>query len=203
MNCSKCHEELTSEASFCPSCGTKARGSSGAAAGECSGCGSPLDPGSSVCGACGKVNDAIGIGEKTKLTMNIGGKTKTFNLGDIGNLGVTVNTGDSSKALNLRSLGKVTSSATEHIKPGSGKKSKTVAVVLALFLYGFPTWVYTYQKDKSKLLISLVLVIATLLIGAAVHAPGIIGVTTTAIWIWAIVLAFKREKMFYSEYGMQ
>jgi|GEM_PF-5099203 len=201
MTCFKCNETLDASASFCPSCGAKV-GASAATnpSGECESCGTLLAPGSSVCDACGKVNDAIGVGEKTKLTMNIGGKTKTFNLGDIGNLGVTLNTGDSSKALNLRALGKAANSAAERVKPGSGKKSKIVAIILAFF-YGFPTWIYTYGKDKLKIWGSIAVSAVVGGVGGAVHLPGLVAIPLAGAWIWSIVLACSRPKEFYSEYG--
>jgi hypothetical protein len=146
------------------------------------------------------VNDAIGIGEKTKLTMNFGGKTKTFNLGDIGNLGVTVNTGDSSKALNLRALGKVAGTASESVRPGSGKKSKIVAIFLAFF-YGFPSWIYTYRADKLKLWASLVVAGAFATLCGAIHKPGLATLPFVIIWVWGFILAIKRPKGFYANYG--
>lgn len=203
MKCSKCDDTLAPRASFCASCGTRAGTSSTISSGECSGCGSPLEPGSSVCGACGKINDAIGIGEKTKLTMNFGGKTKTFNLGDIGNLGFNLNTGDSSKTLNLRALGKATVKASERVTPGSGKKSKVVAIVFALFLWGLPSWIYTYQKDKWKLWLSLGGIATGVVIAVVVHVLWVYPLVLFASWIWAIILAFVRGKEFYSEYGIR
>ncbi len=68
------------------------------------------------------------------------------------------------------------------------RKSKTTAVLLAVFL-GFWTWVYTYtQVDSWKFWLNLVLSVLTL---------GIWGIVA---WIWAIIDASVRPSAWYENF---
>jgi hypothetical protein len=181
---------------------------------RCEGCGYVLDPGVNVCPACGRVSEIVGQGEKTKLTINFGNKAKTLNLGTVGNLGVSIKTGDSSQVINVRKLGEATKKGAETITPGSGKKSKIIAIILAIF-YGFPTWIYTYSKDKAKFWLFWLFIIA----GAALAGVGAnlksnyvvtpggrtlmaIGYSIDALtYFWPLVTVIRRPWSFYKDFG--
>ena len=69
----------------------------------------------------------------------------------------------------------------------AGGKSKTTAVLLAVFL-GFWTWLYTYRKDAWKFWLNLGLSVITL---------GLYGIVAS---IWAIVDAARRPSAWYDSY---
>jgi RNA polymerase subunit RPABC4/transcription elongation factor Spt4 len=196
MNCTNCKQHIDDKASFCSKCGTSVgvfNETPESAQVVCAGCGAPLSPGSSTCAVCGRANDVTGTGEKTKLTFNIGNKTKTLNLGDVGNLGFTVKTGDKARAINLRNAAKAASKASESVKPGGTKRSKVIAVILAI--YGPLTWIYTYKYDKSKLWTGLGLFVVG---GIAAKFGGF--VLIAGVYLWAFILAATRGDEFYKNY---
>jgi hypothetical protein len=103
----------------------------------------------------------------------------------------------------------------------SGGKSKTTAVLLAVFLSAW-TWVYTWKVNSKKFLIALGLWVVQIIIffvsaGQAAsrltcttanecsyqvgHDAGIIllaWLISLGIWIWAIVDASTKSQEFYS-----
>ena len=68
-------------------------------------------------------------------------------------------------------------------RPAAGRKSKTTAILLAVF-FSFFTWLYTYREDGAKfwggLAISIVFFPAT--------------------WIWAIVDTVSKNDEWYADY---
>ncbi len=68
-------------------------------------------------------------------------------------------------------------------------KSKTVAIVLAV-IFGFWTWLYTYDyaTDKKKFWINLVLSVLTL------------GFWTLVAWIWAIIYTATKPDEYFTLY---
>lgn len=86
--------------------------------------------------------------------------------------------------------------ATAVICPSCGTsvgalKSKTVAVLLAVFL-SFWTWIYTYKKDAVKFWIGLV---AGLGLGFLT-----MGITAVIVWVWAIIDVAVKPESFYQQY---
>ena len=74
-------------------------------------------------------------------------------------------------------------------------KSKTVAVLLAIFL-SFCTWLYTYDRDKSKFWIGLGVGVASIILTAVgIGAIGVIG-----IYIWAIIDSATKAEGWYRDY---
>jgi predicted nucleic acid-binding Zn ribbon protein len=69
----------------------------------------------------------------------------------------------------------------------TGRKSKTTAVLLAVFL-GFWAWLYTYKKDGRKFWLNLGLTVVTI---------GFYGIIA---WIWAIVDTARRPQEWYESY---
>jgi hypothetical protein len=65
--------------------------------------------------------------------------------------------------------------------------NKTVAIVFAV-LFGFFSWLYTYERDSAKFWVNLVLSIVTLGLWA------IIG------WIWAIIDMTSKSSDYYNYY---
>ncbi len=68
-----------------------------------------------------------------------------------------------------------------------GQKSRSVAIILAVF-FGLWSWLYTYQRDKLKFWINLVVALITL---------GFWGFVS---WIWAIIDAAAKPASYYSGY---
>ena len=107
-----------------------------------------------------------------------------------------------------------------------GGKSKTTAVLLAVFL-GSWTWVYTWKKDKAKFLIcfglSMLSVCAYIILFALIYNSaansyygssdlstytGIMGVSQIcsvvwgiAVWLWAVINSAVRPSEWYEHYG--
>jgi hypothetical protein len=82
-----------------------------------------------------------------------------------------------------------------------GQKDKTVAILLAVFL-SFWTWLYTFDKDKTKFWIGLGvtggLFFLTL---TGIRAFGIFWLPSAlGFWIWAIVDTAGRSQSWYSDY---
>ena len=69
----------------------------------------------------------------------------------------------------------------------AGRKSKTTAVLLAVFL-SYWTWLYTYKKSTWKFWLNLGLSIVTL------------GVWWIVAWIWAIIDTVRRPSKWYESY---
>lgn len=67
-------------------------------------------------------------------------------------------------------------------------KSKTTAVILAIFLGTF-TWLYTYKYDAWKFWLGTVVSLLTL------------GVSGLLFTVWAIIEASSRPDSFYANYG--
>lgn len=99
------------------------------------------------------------------------------------------------------------------------KRSKTVAVVLAVFL-SFWTWAYTWREDKVKFWIGLGVETVLLVLGIATatarriasaqlgvthprHGPilGLFFLVAFGIWIWAIVDQARKSPEWYAAYG--
>jgi RNA polymerase subunit RPABC4/transcription elongation factor Spt4 len=103
----------------------------------------------------------------------------------------------------------------------SGGKSKTTAVVMAIFLSAW-TWVYTWKANKNKFWIAVCLWVVQIIIffvgaseasaklvcnpqgGACTFKTGSVGIILFAylislgIWIWAIVDASTKSQAFYA-----
>jgi hypothetical protein len=69
----------------------------------------------------------------------------------------------------------------------TGTRSKTVAVLLAVFL-SFFSWLYTYEKDATKFWVNLGLTVVSL------------GLWSFIAWIWAIVDTASKPETFYKNY---
>jgi hypothetical protein len=83
----------------------------------------------------------------------------------------------------------------------ASNKSKTVAVLLAVFL-GFFTWLYTYRTDSWKFWLALgvfianfVLIIITLGIWVLVSWAVAVG-----LWVWAIIDVAMKPNEWYERY---
>ncbi len=72
--------------------------------------------------------------------------------------------------------------AKSNFKP---KRSKTTAVILAVFLC-FWTWAYTYKYDAWKFWLNLILSFTIIWIPFA--------------WIWAIIDAANKDKKIFEDY---
>ena len=86
-------------------------------------------------------------------------------------------------------------------RPAAGAKSKTAAILLAIFL-GFFTWLYTYREDSAKFWIVAGVSIVNFILGIA--TAGIwffigffIGI---GLWIWAIVDTASKSDEWYATY---
>ena len=86
-------------------------------------------------------------------------------------------------------------------RPAAGAKSKTAAILLAIFL-GFFTWLYTYREDSAKFWIVAGVSIVNFILGIA--TTGIwffigffIGI---GLWIWAIVDTASKSDEWYATY---
>ena len=86
-------------------------------------------------------------------------------------------------------------------RPAAGAKSKTAAILLAVFL-GFFTWLYTYREDSAKFWIVAGVSIVNFILGIA--TAGIwffigffIGI---GLWIWAIVDTASKSDEWYATY---
>ena len=62
--------------------------------------------------------------------------------------------------------------------------SKTTAVVLAV-LFGTWTWLYTYERDKTKFWVNIALTVVTFTIWSVVA------------WIWAIIDTTSKSDEYY------
>ena len=81
-------------------------------------------------------------------------------------------------------------------EPGTVRKDKAVAILLAVFL-SFFTWLYTYRRDAWKFWLGLGL---NLTIFNPVWTWIILFVPNFGIWIWAIVDAAVKPREFYESY---
>ncbi len=98
--------------------------------------------------------------------------------------------------------------------PVAAAKDKTVAILLAallgfFFLSGFWTWLYTYERDKSKFWIGLGVVwggfiggwiLGVLTLGILLFVPILALFAGLGISIWAVVDAASRPDSFYRMY---
>ena len=74
------------------------------------------------------------------------------------------------------------------LSAGARPKSKTAAVLLAVFLT-FWTWCYTYKRDAWKFWLNLVLSVVTLGIWAV-----------TVAWLWAIIDVAVKPSEYYAQF---
>ena len=79
---------------------------------------------------------------------------------------------------------------------GNTSKSKTTAVLLAVFLGGW-TWLYTYQKDSWKFWLGIVL---SLIVFNPLWSWLLLFIPNVAIWIWAIIDVSIKSNEFYLNY---
>jgi hypothetical protein len=79
-----------------------------------------------------------------------------------------------------------------------GGKSKTTAVVLAVFL-SFWTWLYTYKTDAWKFWVGLAVWLLIAL--PLTFAYGVGFLFTLGINIWAIIDASVKPREYYTGYG--
>lgn len=66
-------------------------------------------------------------------------------------------------------------------------KDRTIAIILAV-LFGFWTWVYTYQVDSWKFWVNLAVTTVTC------------GIWGLGAWIWAIIDVASRPQEFYDNF---
>ena len=66
------------------------------------------------------------------------------------------------------------------------RKDKSVAILLAFFVTYLATWIYTWEVDKIKFWIGLIVTFT--------------GVGIIICYIWAIILAISRPNEFYANY---
>jgi hypothetical protein len=102
-----------------------------------------------------------------------------------------------------------------------GAKSKTTAVLLAVFL-SFWSWLYTFKRDQWKFLVGLVVALVgfvLLIVGGnerrndvsfacqfnhqcAGILPSVLGVLVPlGIWIWAIIDVSVKSSQWYQRYS--
>ena len=109
---------------------------------------------------------------------------------------------------------------TVRIEPTLSHKSKTTAVVLALF-FGFWSWLYTFRKDQLKFWIFLGILMIALFkyvssIGFSITSiladpysdmnssintiPGWLLASNGIGWFWALIDSVRRPLNFYLDY---
>ncbi len=86
-------------------------------------------------------------------------------------------------------------------RPAAGAKSKTTAILLAVF-FGFFTWLYTYREDSGKFWISLSVSVVNFILGIVTLGIWFIVsfVVGLGIWIWAIVDTAGKNDDWYATY---
>ena len=86
-------------------------------------------------------------------------------------------------------------------RPAAGAKSKTAAILLAVFL-GFWTWLYTYREDSAKFWIGLsISIVNSILIFVTLGIWLIVGFfIAIGIWIWPIVDTATKNDEWYATY---
>lgn len=96
----------------------------------------------------------------------------------------------------------------------ASEKSKTVAVLLAVFL-GFWAFLYTFKADKLKFFIALASIFVFFGLGTLVNflsftsggknllALDVFGwLLLFGLWLWAVINVAIRGENFYREYGL-
>jgi len=73
------------------------------------------------------------------------------------------------------------------IKSEDGKRTRTTAIVLACF-FGFWSWLYTYQRDRTKFWVNLSLSVVT------------VGYWGIVAWIWSIIDRASKPDDYYASY---
>ena len=106
-----------------------------------------------------------------------------------------------------------TSLKQEIVFESSNSKSKTIAVILAIFL-GYWSWLYTYKKDAKKFWIYLILIWAgSICIGILINNIGIsttlmnygtwiwlFFLINTSSYVWVLINNIGRPNSFYTNY---
>lgn len=90
----------------------------------------------------------------------------------------------------------------EEANYNSNKKSRAVAVVLAVF-FGYWSWIYTYGKNGFKFWVAFAGVPAVIItIAHFLKSYGnlFVFIGFAAIWIWAIADNAVRSNSFYENY---
>lgn len=83
-----------------------------------------------------------------------------------------------------------------------GGKSKTTAVLLAVFL-GIWTWLYTYRRDSAKFWITMAVTIANIILSALTLGLWLLVAWPVGIgfWIWSIVDVAVKNEDWYASYN--
>lgn len=93
--------------------------------------------------------------------------------------------------------GRVSGIAPSSSNTAVGGKSKTVSIVLAIFL-AFWTWLYTYKRDAWKFWVGLGLSILISILTAV--TLGLLGILGFGLWLWAIIDVVVKKDTWYSSY---
>ena len=81
-----------------------------------------------------------------------------------------------------------------------GSKSKSTAVILAIFL-SFFTWLYTIKRDGAKFWIGLILyLLCVITLVGGVWLGEIQLIILPAIWLWAVISTLMRNSEWYAQY---
>jgi hypothetical protein len=89
-----------------------------------------------------------------------------------------------------------------YAQPRYGAKSKTVAVLLALFFNAW-TWAYTFKRDKGKFFLTLIVgAILTIAFYATQSYTVVLAIYAFSgiIWLWAFFGALFRSSQWYAYY---
>jgi uncharacterized OB-fold protein len=80
--------------------------------------------------------------------------------------------------------------------PLARSKDKTVAILLAIFL-SFWTWLYTFERDRQKFWIGLIVGIASFFLGIFLLVTFFV---PFGIWIWSIIDVCQKPESYYRMY---
>ena len=156
---------------------------------NCAACGVQVSPGARFCNNCGAevTSQATGPQQGAAWTAKQADEIFCFSCGSAINreAEICVHCG-------VR-VGRSPSSA--------GSKSKTTAILLAVFL-GFFTWLYTYREDATKFWIGLGIALANIVLvmvtlGLWLLVSWLVGL---GVWIWAIVDSASKSDEWYASY---
>jgi len=78
-------------------------------------------------------------------------------------------------------------------------KSKTVAVLLAIFLPPF-NWLYTYKKDSVKFWVGLILSILEIMLYISIIGIIMGLIIGVGVWLWAIIDAAIKDADWYEDF---
>jgi len=151
----------------------------------CAACGNQLVASAAMCPKCGSMRtdaDRVGNGQGSRYCTACGVQI-LISAGMCTSCGSPVHGGHAAPTAQ---------SAPQYAQPVPGAKTKTTAILLAVFL-GSWAWLYTYKKDAAKFWISTGLSIILLVFGIGIF-------TNWAFWLWAVIDVAVKTNDYYSKY---